>query len=398
MNRNIELLMPAGNLEKLKIALLYGADACYIGYRKFSLRAQASNFDLKDIEEGVKFAHNLNKKVYITVNIIPREKDLDGLKEYLLNLEKIGVDGVIVSSPAILYAVKKYTKIHVSLSTQASSINSESVNFYNKTVGLERVVLGRECSIDEIRKIKENTTSELEIFIHGGMCSGYSGRCTLSNYMSNRDANRGGCAHSCRWDYDLYDEKRNRINGDNPFQMGSKDLIGIDYLKDLIEIGVDSLKIEGRMKSLHYVATIAYTYRMMIDDIINNTEKPKEYYLKLFESSENRENASGFLSGKNDESITLYSKNGLEANQQFLGMVIGRDEKKGLSLIELRNYFEKGDEVEIMSPGKPLSYSKILNIYDLDFNEVDKGRHALEKLYLKLEVKTGVNDIIRRKQ
>ncbi len=388
-----ELLLPAGNLDKLKIALIYGADAVYIGAKYYSLRAQASNFTLDDIKEGVEFAHSLNKKVYITVNVIPREREIGGVLDYLKKLEGLKVDGLIISSPAILEIARKNTNLHISISTQMSVINSYATNyFYNN--GASRVVLGRECSIDEIRKIKKNTKAELEVFIHGGMCSAYSGRCTLSNYMSNRDANRGGCAHSCRWNYLVYEDE-SKIDTDYPFQIASKDLVSIEYIKELVEIGVESLKIEGRMKSLHYVATLSYTYRKLLDDIKNNSLKEYDYYLKLLESSENRENASGFFSGRNDDSIALYSKNGLEANQSFLGIVLDYDKNKKEALFEVRNHFEKLEKAEVMSPGKDLFDITILNIYK-DGIETSSAKNALDKVIIKTDKTLNKNDILRR--
>ena len=389
-----ELLLPSGNLDKLRIALIYGADAVYIGAKYYSLRAQASNFTLDDISEGVKFAHSLNKKVYITVNVIPRENEIDGIYDYLKKLEELNVDGLIISSPVILEIARKTTKLHISISTQMSVINSYATNyFYNN--GANRVVLGRECSIEEIRKIKENTYAELEVFIHGGMCSAYSGRCTLSNYMSNRDANRGGCAHSCRWNYSIYQDNK-KLDIDKPFQIASKDLMSINYIKDLCEIGVESLKIEGRMKSLHYVATLAYTYRKLLDDIKNSKVKDYDYYLKLLESSENRENYTGFFSGINDEKIALYSKNGLEANQSFLGIVLDYNKERNEALFEVRNHFERSEKAQVMSPGMDLFDVTILNIYK-DGIETLSAKNALDKVIIKTDKELKINDILRRK-
>ena len=391
--KNIELLLPAGNLEKLKYALMYGADAVYIGAKKYSLRAQASNFTFDDLKEGVEFAHSLNKRVYVTVNVIPREKEIDGVKEYVKYLESIGVDGVIASSPAILNIIKENTHLHTSISTQASVVNLNAVNLYH-SLGYERVVLGRETSIDEIKYIKENTQSEIEVFIHGGMCSGYSGRCTLSNYMSDRDANRGGCAHSCRWDYELY-KNDTKISNDNKFQMSSKDLCAIEYIKDLVNLNVDSLKVEGRMKSIHYIATIAYTYKSYINDILNNTEKPISYYKELLESAENRENYSGFFNGKIDENMTLYEDVSPQANQSFLALVMEYDKETKMALVETRNYFKIGDKVEVMSPGKELKYFTINKIIK-DGESLNESNHALDKVYISSDIELKKFDILRR--
>jgi len=386
-----ELLLPAGNLEKLRFALLYGADAVYIGGKVYSLRAQASNFSLSDIDEAVKFAHNLNKKVYITVNVIPREKEIDGIKDYLINLEKLNVDGIIVSSPVVLYTAKNYTHLHVSVSTQASSINTDSVNFLYR-MGAKRIVLGRELSVKEIQEIKENTDAEVEVFIHGGMCSSYSGRCTLSNYLSNRDANRGGCAHSCRWNYDIYkDEKINK----ETFQIASKDLDGIPFIKDVIEAKVDSLKVEGRMKSVHYVATIAYTYRRLIDDIYSNKLKDYSFYEKLIESAENRYSSTGFLGGDTLDVGTLYSLVSLEANKSFCGIVLKYDNLTHEALVETRNYFEVGDNISVMSPGEEIKSFVLKEISNKEGN-LTSSRHALSIVKIKSDVILKENDILRR--
>ena len=295
MENKIELLMPAGDLTRLKVSLLYGADAVFIGGKKFSLRAKASNFSIEDIAEGVKFAHSLNKKIYVTVNIIPHCDDLNNIEEYLLSLDRIHVDAIIVSSLFIIETVKKLNlNLECHVSTQVSAVNEDYVKFYEE-LGCTRVVLARECSLNEIRKIKEHTNSELEVFIQGGLCSSYSGKCTLSNYFVCRDANRGGCAHSCRWDYKLY--QNNNLISEDIFKIASKDLMGIRLVKDLIEIGVSSLKVEGRMKSVNYVALVGLTYRKIIDAIYENrlTEDLLLNAEKVLKSIESRPLTQGFL-------------------------------------------------------------------------------------------------------
>lgn len=388
-----ELLMPAGNLEKLKYSLMYGADAVYIGGKVLSLRAQASNFTIDDIKEGVEFAHSLNKKVYVTVNVIPRESEKDLIKDYLESLERIHVDGIIVSSPAILYMARTYTNIHISISTQASVTNLSAIKFYS-SLGANRVVLARELSIDEIKYIKENTDTEIEVFIHGGMCSGFSGRCTLSNYMSKRDANGGGCAHSCRWSYDIYEDDK-KINTET-FKIGSKDLCAISYIKDMIDAGIDSLKVEGRMKSISYVSTIAYTYRTLIDDIYNNDIKDNEYYLDLMGEQVNRSASDGFLSGHISNEQTLYSKESSEATQAFYGIVLDYNKEKSQALLEVRNFFKVGEKVEILSPGKPIRVSTIEYIINSDGVMVNEATHALEKVTINSNIELNKHDIIRR--
>lgn len=388
--KRVELLLPAGNLEKLKYAIDYGADAVYVGGKILSLRAQASNFSLDDIKEGVEYAHNRNKKVYVTVNVIPRSYEIHLVKDYLISLDNIGVDGIIVSSPAIISIAKEYTKLHVSVSTQCSISSSYSANFY-KNNGADRVVLSRELSLDEIEYIKNVADIELEVFIHGGMCSAYSGRCTLSNYFSLRDANSGGCAHSCRWNYDVY-QNGSKLNNEF-FRMGSKDLVSIREIKRLVEIGVDSLKIEGRMKSISYISTVAYTYRKLLDDIYNNELKPYEYYEYLLGDATNREAASGFLNHEAGKDETLYVSSDTEANKNFLGIVLSYED--GVCTLEVRNYFENNESIEIISPSLELKHSRITNL-KRDGELTNAARHALEVVTFECDTILKKGDLIRR--
>ncbi|MCR5741542.1 MAG: U32 family peptidase [Gammaproteobacteria bacterium] len=389
----IELLMPAGNPEKLKFALLYGADAVYVGGKILSLRAQASNFTLEDIKEGVEFAHSLNKKVYITVNVIPRERELELIEPYLKSLEEIKVDGVIVSSPAILDVALKKTNLHVSLSTQASAMNLSSIEYYH-SLGIERIVLAREVSLEEIKYIKSHTDAEIEVFIHGGMCSGVSGRCSLSNYMSLRDANSGGCAHSCRWTYDIY--KGDQKLYDEEFKIGSKDLCSIPFIEELVNAKVESLKVEGRMKSISYIANVAYTYRRLIDDIYNGTKKDDEYYYSLLGDSVNREASTGFMTGDAKESETLYSKESSLATQGFYGIVLDYNSKRGEALVEVRNVFSK-EEVEVLSPSLDVRSFRIEYIKDEKLNLIKSANHAMDKVIINTPYPLKKYDIIRRK-
>ncbi|OQX93916.1 MAG: protease, partial [Tenericutes bacterium 4572_104] len=322
----VELLAPAGNLEKAKIALLYGADAVYVGGLRFSLRVRASNFTLDMLNELVLFAHERNKLVYVTMNIVTHDSDLEGLDEYLLSLDKIGIDAIISTSFAIIERAKLLTNLEIHLSTQFSVSNSLLADyFYNE--GVKRVVLARELSLSEIKEIKEHTKTELEVFIHGGMCVSYSGRCTLSNYMVGRDANRGGCAHSCRWLYDLFDGQE-KISREHDFQMSSKDLEILEYIPDLIDLGVSSLKIEGRMKSIHYVATVVLAYRMLIDDYYNNCLKDLSYYRAEIKKAENRLTSIGFLAGEPTIAEQLYNYRSEKPTQEFIGIVKGYDSSK----------------------------------------------------------------------
>lgn len=381
MNKNIELLAPAGSLEKLKIAILYGANAVYIGGKKFSLRARANNFTLEDIKEACLFAKQHNAKIYVTMNIIPHEDDFDGLVEYLHFLEDVGVSAIITSSMFIIKTCLQETpKLEVHLSTQLSNLNSYSCKFYQE-LGVKRVVLGREVSLDEMQKIKNNASISLEAFIHGGMCTSISGKCMLSNHMVNRDANRGGCAHSCRWNYDLYDEDKLKINNDSYFHMGSKDLCAIFCIKKMMEIGVDSLKIEGRMKSDYYIATIVKTYRTLIDNIINDNNVDYNYYIREIAKAENRLSSTGFLLNEPTINEQLYDRDE-RPTKEFVGVVLEYDKEKKQCIIEQRNYFTIGDEIEFFGPNLNNTKYIVKEIRDIDDNLLDAARHPKQIIKL----------------
>lgn len=391
MENKIELLMPAGDLTRLKVSLLYGADAVFIGGKKFSLRAKASNFSIEDIAEGVKFAHSLNKKIYVTVNIIPHCDDLNNIEEYLLSLDRIHVDAIIVSSLFIIETVKKLNlNLECHVSTQVSAVNEDYVKFYEE-LGCTRVVLARECSLNEIRKIKEHTNSELEVFIQGGLCSSYSGKCTLSNYFVCRDANRGGCAHSCRWDYKLY--QNNNLISEDIFKIASKDLMGIRLVKDLIEIGVSSLKVEGRMKSVNYVALVGLTYRKIIDAIHENrlTEDLLLNAEKVLKSIESRPLTQGFLN-KNGISYLdqIYANESTMVNKSYLGYVV--NEIEDYYELVRKNDIRLGSEIEVFCYDQEPFITKIIKLWDKDgdvilANKTENGLFAkfdkpLKKYYI----------------
>ena len=391
MENKIELLMPAGDLTRLKVSLLYGADAVFIGGKKFSLRAKASNFSIEDIAEGVKFAHSLNKKIYVTVNIIPHCDDLNNIEEYLLSLDKIHVDAIIVSSLFIIETVKKLNlNLECHVSTQISAVNEDYVKFYEE-LGCTRVVLARECSLNEIKMIKEHTNSELEVFIQGGLCSSYSGKCTLSNYFVCRDANRGGCAHSCRWDYKLY--QNNNLISEDIFKIASKDLMGIRLVKDLIEIGVSSLKVEGRMKSVNYVALVGLTYRKIIDAIYENrlTEDLLLNAEKVLKSIESRPLTQGFLN-KNGISYLdqIYANESAMVNKSYLGYVV--NEIEDYYELVRKNDIRLGDEIEVFCYDQEPFITKIIKLWDKDgdvilANKTENGLFAkfdkpLKKYYI----------------
>lgn len=389
----VELLAPAGDLEKLKIAVLYGADAVFIGGLKFSLRSRASNFTIEDIKNGCEFAHKYGSKVHVTCNIVMHEIDIDDILEYLKALEEAGVDAIIASSITILKLVKEHTKMEAHVSTQTSTINSEAVKFY-QDLGVDRVVLGRELSIDEIKEVKENTNIDLEVFIHGGMCVSYSGRCMLSNNMTNRDANRGGCAHSCRWNYDLYsNEKLINPEGDY-FAMSSKDLCAIKLIPDLMNLGINSFKIEGRMKSLHYIATIVKAYRTIIDDVYNNNLKEFSYYEAMIEKAENRLTSTGFLKGLPTINEQLYDLNLTLPSKDFVGIVLDYNKETKCVTIEQRNYFLPNTNLEVFGPNHN-EIIKIGEIFDKDEISLDAARHPRQIVHIYSDYEFEVNDLLR---
>ena len=387
----IELLAPAGDLERLKVALLYGADAVYVGGTDYSLRANAKNFNLDDLKIGVDFAHNLGKRVYVTVNIVPHNADTFGLEEYLLNLDEIGVDGIIVSDIYIMYLHRKLglkTELHVS--TQASTSNYESALFY-KNMGAKRVVLARETSKEDIKRIKEETNLDLECFIHGAMCTSVSGRCVMSNYATNRDSNRGGCSQVCRYVFKADDEA--------DFTMMPKDLNMVSFIKEMIEVGVNSFKVEGRMRSVYYIATVISVYRSIIDKIKNNTltEKYATYALNVLNRCANRDSVPQFfdkLPGVNEQ--YFLDRNEI-SNQDFLGIVIEYDKTNGEVIVEQRNYFKPGDVVEIFGPNIETVTLTIPKIYDMDGNLLDVARHPKQLIKFKCEILLSKMDIMRIK-
>ena len=394
MNK-IELLAPAGDLERLKYALLYGADAVYIGGYAFSLRANAINFSLDSIKEGVLFAHNLNKKVYVTVNIIPHNTEVDKLEKYLKELDEIGIDAVIVSDPFIIDLAKRKTNLEIHLSTQSSSMNEKSLEFY-KDLGVSRAVLARELSKEDIINIKNNIDLELECFIHGAMCSSISGRCVMSNFLTNRDANRGGCSQICRWDFNLKNSSNELIEGNKPFTFCAKDLIMYDYIKDMIEIGVTSLKIEGRMRSIYYIASVVSSYRKIIDNYYNGITKIDDTTKKILKDCANRDLQCQFFNGINDETCNYYNGRLEISNQDFLGVIIDYNEKTKIATIQQRNYFKKGDRCTIFGPGHEDIEYIFNDIYDEDDELIEIVRHPKQIVKLKIEEKININDLLRK--
>ena len=388
-----ELLAPAGDLEKLKIAVLYGADAVFVGSKEFSLRSRASNFTIADLELGAEFCHAHGAKLYVTTNIVPHNSDLIGLIDYLQDLQDAGVDAIICSSYAVMYIANRYTNLEVHISTQQSIANSLAVKFFEE-YGATRVVLARELSIKEIEDIKKNTPLELEVFIHGGMCSSYSGRCMLSNHMTNRDANRGGCAHSCRWNYDLFMGDM-RLTDEERFQFSSKDLMAVKQIERLFNC-TDSFKIEGRMKSIHYIATVTKVYRMIIDEYYETgTIKDIEYYKKEIQKAENRLFSHGFLEGMTTINEQLYNMRSENPTQDFVGIVLDYDETSQKALVEVRNHFKPYSTLEAFGPSLRSTQFEITNIINENGEEVDAARHPKEHVYIYSPIKLSKYDMIR---
>jgi putative protease len=401
----VELLAPAGDLEKLKIAIEYGADAVYIGGEFFGMRTAAKNFSMEDIAEGVEFAHKRGKKIYVTVNVIPHNEDFVGLDKYLKDLEKCGVDAVIVSDPGVISVVKEVLpNIEVHLSTQANTTNYLSANFWYKQ-GIKRVVLARELSFKEISEIKAKipTDMQIETFVHGAMCISYSGRCLISNYMTGRDANRGSCAQSCRWNYSLVEEKRPGeyypIYEDEKgtFFFNSKDLCMIEYIPEIIKSGVTSLKIEGRMKTAYYVATVVRAYRMAIDEFYKNPLEWKfnPMWLDELKKGSHRHFTTGFYVDKPQSTEQNYESASYVRNYDFIGIVKSVQED-GLVITEQRNKMCVGDEIEIIGPNKETMYTKIEEMYDEEGNPIESAPHPRQIVKLKLGVEVAENYMLRK--
>ena len=387
----IELLAPAGDLEKLKFAFHYGADAVYIGGQNFSLRANAKNFSLEDIKAGVEYAHKMQKRVYVTVNIIFHNKDTEGLEEYLWELSRIHVDAVIVSDLFVIELIRKQNiPLEVHLSTQASVLNHKSASFY-KSLGVTRIVLAREASREDIKAIKESTGLELECFVHGAMCTSLSGRCVLSNRLTNRDANRGGCAQICRWVFEVEDSPK--------FSMTSKDLNMIPYLEEMITSGVNSFKVEGRMRGIYYIATVILCYRRMLDKIKDHslTKEDEAYYLALLNRVANRESSPQFFDKLPGEKEQYFLGRQEVSNQDFLGLVLDYDEKEQIVTLEQRNYFKVGDEVQFFGPNMETFSYTVHTIWNENGEEISVANHPNMILKMPLDRHVSRIDMMRIK-
>ncbi len=397
MNK-VELLAPSGSLEKLKIAFLYGADAVYIGGKNYSLRANAVNFSASEIRQACEYAHAIGKKVYVTVNIIFHNDNIEGLVDYLRELENCGVDAVIASDPLIIDLVTQHSiSLPIHLSTQMSVANSEAVRFFQE-LGVQRVVLSRECDRENIKSIIDKTGMDVEVFVHGAMCCSYSGRCVLSNYFTGRDANRGGCAQICRWTFGLENEEHDFIESDTGFTMSTKDLSMIENLTDMIDIGVASLKIEGRMRSDYYIATVVSTYREAIDSYYHHTLTNEKiaYYKKILNRVANRDSISQFYREIPGEEGQYFLGRQEASNQDFLGIVVGYDEKEKMVTLSQKNYFKPGDRVEMFGPNIEMFRFEIPEIYDEENKMLEVARHPEQIIRFHLEKKVYKDDILRK--
>ncbi|MCR4686135.1 MAG: U32 family peptidase [Lachnospiraceae bacterium] len=404
MNRKVELLVPAGSLEVLKIAIMFGADAVYIGGEEFSLRAKAANFSDEDMIAGIDFAHKFGKKVYVTVNIFAHNYDMDEAVDYLKRLNEIKPDGLIMSDPGLISLAFEYApNVEVHISTQANNTNYMTYKFWYK-MGVKRVVSARELSLEEIKGIRENIPEDMEIesFIHGAMCISYSGRCLLSNYFTGRDANRGECTHPCRWQYAVMEEQRPGEylpvyeNERGTYIFNSKDLCMIGHIPEMIDAGIDSFKIEGRMKTSLYVATVARTYRKAIDDYYKSIDTYKanmDWYMDEISKCTYRKFTTGFYFGKPNEETQIYDSNTYISEYIYLGFV--EEIKNGKYRITQRNKFLIGDEIEIMKPGGENVIAKVINIEDEEGNVVPAASHAKQTLYITLSEKADEYDIFR---
>lgn len=406
MNRNIELLIPAGSLEVLRTAVDYGADAVYIGGEMFSLRAKAKNFSKEDMLEGIAYAHSKGKKVYVTANILAHNDDLEEAKKYFEELKTIKPDAVIISDPGIFAIAKEVMpEMEIHISTQANNTNYATYKFWWQ-LGATRVVTARELSLEEIKKIRKNIPEDMEIetFVHGAMCMAYSGRCLLSNYMAGRDANRGACTHPCRWKYSVVEENRPGEympvyeNERGTYIFNSKDLCMIEHIPALVEAGIDSFKIEGRMKTALYVATVARTYRKAIDDYIKSPDLYKnnlEWYKEEIGKCTYREFTTGFFFGKADDTTQIYDNNTYVKNYIYLGTVENIDTDNRL-YFEQKNKFFVGDTIELMKKNGDNIFVNILSIKDEDGNEQESAPHPKQKLVVEIEGgRAELGDILR---
>ena len=407
MSKKIELLAPAGDLEKLKIAVLYGADAVYLGGTSFGLRAKAKNFDEEQMKEGVEFAHAHGAKVYVTCNIFAHNEDFAELPAYAKFLKEINVDAVLVADPGVFSVIRETVPdLDIHISTQANNTNYHTALFWQK-LGAKRIVMARELSAREIKGIHDNIPEDLEIesFVHGAMCISYSGRCLLSNYLTGRDANKGACSHPCRWEY--FVTEKTRPNEYMPivedergtFIFNSKDLCMIEFIPQLVEAGIYSFKIEGRIKTSYYVGTVVNAYRQAIDDYLNDPllyEQRKPYYLEQDSKASYRGFTTGFYFGKPSDKEQIYTTSSYIRTYDFVGMVLDYDKEKGLALIEQRNKFVKGDEIEFMRHNGEFFKFNVEEMYDEAMQPVTQAPHPQQKLWVRVPQSVEAFDMMRR--
>ena len=405
MIKKPELLAPAGNLEKMKMAVLYGADAVYLGGKAFGLRAFGGNFTYEELKEAVDFAHARGRKVYVTVNIFPHNSDIEKLPDYLRYLQEINVDALLVADLGVFMLCRKLIPdMELHISTQANNTNWATVNAW-KELGAKRVVLAREMSLNEIREIRAKCDVDLEMFMHGAMCISYSGRCLLSNYFTGRDSNRGSCAQSCRWKYALVEETRPGkyfpIEEDDrgTYIMNSKDMCLMPHIKDVIESGVDSLKIEGRMKSVHYAASVTKAYRLAIDSYFADPENftVKQEWMDELEKVSHRAYTTGFYYHQPDADDQIYGKTSYDQTSDFVGLVRSYDAATGYSVVEQRNNMKVGQEIEVFQPTGPLYRQKITSMIDNETNEeISVAPHPQQIIRMKMEQPVEEYTILRR--
>lgn len=403
-----ELLVPAGSLDVLKTAVNYGADAVFIGGESFGLRAKAKNFGHDEMAEGIAYAHSHNVKVHVTANILAHNDDLKGASEYFEELKELKPDALIIADPGMFTMARRICpEIDIHISTQANNTNYDTYNFWYN-LGAKRVVAARELSLEEIKEIRANIPEdrEIECFIHGAMCISYSGRCLLSNYFVGRDANQGACTHPCRWKYAVVEEQRPGVylpvyeNERGTFIFNSKDLCMVEHIPELVDAGIDSYKIEGRMKTALYVATVARTYRKAIDDYFESEEKYRanmNWYHEEIAKCTYRQFSTGFYFGKPDETSQVYDNNTYINEYIYLGTIEKEDSEDGYVVFEQKNKFTVGEEIEIMKPNGDNIFVTVLDIKDSDGNHQESAPHSRQELHVKLSQKPCPGDLLRRK-
>ncbi len=399
-----ELLAPAGNMEKLKIAFLYGADAVYLGGEAYGLRAQGGNFSREELAEAARFAHESGKKIYVTVNVYPHNEEFAALPDYLGFLREIGVDAILVSDLGVFSVARETVpELPVHISTQANTVNYAAVNAWAR-LGAERVVLAREVPLEDIKEIRRCCDVELEMFVHGAMCISYSGRCLMSNYFTGRDANRGNCAQACRWRYALMEETRPgqyfpvEEDGRGTYIFNSKDLCLMPYLAEVIESGVDSLKIEGRMKSVHYVASVTKAYRMAIDAYCDSPEtfSVNPAWTEELDKVSHRTYTDGFFHGELPTDAQIYGSSSYTQTSEFIGLVLDFDETTGFALVEQRNHMTVGEEIEIFQPKGEGWRQRLADMKDEEGMRIEAAPHPQQHVYIRMERPIEKYAILRR--